>query len=318
MTHETLDPRVVRVWQSVELSADLREALVGRRILTADSERALRTKVWQAVYETFHVGLELPGSEAGTRWSGGPDPTLVEEYSQQVPHMRSEVIGTVVGRTPAWTVAELNGVRVRFPAAAGEPRSRGETAVFDVASRRPAVSPGFFAVTGSSGPALRGPVLRVYVNAGSPETAVAIWGVSLRYLEDRRAGYQAKAASHPKSLARRDSVVIYLDAGSLPLLSGLVDAISRQGPSPSVPFFTRALAPGIAFAWEPRTVASAPASFGQHRATVITDAIFEFRTSPDGRFERTAREHLEKAFVDPQNIHRNVDSPQLELSNTPS
>ncbi|MFD9475609.1 T3SS effector HopA1 family protein [Streptomyces nojiriensis] len=319
MSHGMLDRRVVHVAENIELSPTLRQARVGPRHVTADDERALRRKVWRTVYEVFHAGLELREADGGGAASGqdGPHPELVAEYSRRVPHGTSRASGTVIERTQEWTVGDLNGVRVRFPTERTSASEHGGgTAVFEVGSRRPALSPGFFAVTGSAGSLRRGPVLRVYVNAGSPRSAVAVWEAALQCLEGRRARYQAKAVSRPGSVTRRDSVVVYLDATSLSLLPELTSAISQQGPAPSVPFFAHELAPGIAVAWEPRTMASAAVSFGQHRAEVITDAVFEFRRAPEGRFERTAREHLKRAFIDPENISRNVDSPRLDLPNT--
>ncbi|PBC64022.1 hypothetical protein BKI49_09965 [Streptomyces sp. Tue6028] len=309
-----MDPRALAVEKAVVLRAELLEAQVNDELVTAKTEHELRRAVSNALYEHFHTGLS-----ATSRPVRAPEPELERRYASRLPHRYSRAHGTAA-QQPACdsTVFGLEGVRVEFP-----PESvlaiDGDRYVLSVGCQRPHLSPGFYTVVGSRGWTPRAPILRVYVNVGTAEMAVEAWGRALKYLEASEATYQAKVISRASLVSRRDGMVVYLDGAARPLVAGLVREVSQLALCTEVPTFTRAMAAGISYAWEP--VHHSPQgrlSFGQHRARAITAALFDQAANPEKPFMEHVRERLIEYHIEPTEIHRNIDSPALEEVITPT
>lgn len=314
MSPHPVDPRALAVEKAVVLRPELLEARVNDEKLTAKTEHELRGVVSNALYEHFHTGL-------GTvrRPVPAPEPELERRYASRLTHRHSRVNGTAT-QQPAFgpAVFDLEGVRVEFPPGSVL-ASDGDQYVLRVESDRPHLSPGFYTVVGSRGWTSRTPILRVYVNVGTVETAVEAWGLALEYLEASEAAYQAKVISRASLISRRDSMVVYLDGAAHPLVGGLVRELSQLGLCGKVPTFTRAMAAGISYAWEPVPDSSQRRlSFGQHRARAITAALFDQAANPEKPFAEHVRERLIESHIEPSEIHRNTDSPALQEVVTPT
>ncbi|MFF0783269.1 T3SS effector HopA1 family protein [Streptomyces sp. NPDC003720] len=318
MTAAVIDPRVLEIREQVSLSVEFLRADVAGRKLDAKSREALRSKVSRALYDEFHTGLGAPGNDARGNGAQQRDPELEERYAARLPHRTVRSAGTLVEDQDGDRVITIDGVRVRVPAASvGKPD--GRSVEFSVGSARPNFSPGFFTTFGSRGRIQKAPILRVYVSAGTEARMLCAWEAALGHLESAGLPYQAKAISRPGLMARRDGMVVYLDADAHSALAGLVDALAcAQEPwETPVPLLTRRVGPGVAYAWEPRTERARPQlSFGQHRLTAVTEALFAHAENPTTSFADHAGEQLLAEGIDPSAAHRNTDSPEISLRET--
>ncbi|MBA4864768.1 hypothetical protein H1V43_26135 [Streptomyces sp. PSKA54] len=306
MTTTTVDPRVVRVGEQVSVSVPELRADVAGRALEARSRAALQGKVASALYEVFHTGLE-------PRENGGRhrDPDLEERYAARLPGRRILLAGSLFPDQDGDPVVRVEGVRVRVPAASVV-RTEGSSVRFAADTARPNLSPGFFTAFGSRGGIRKAPILRVYVSAGTEAQMLRVWGTALEYLESAGFPYQAKATARRDLMARRDGMVVYLDGGAHSALAGLVEALSSEPWESPVPLLTRRACPGVGYAWEPPRDPSRPQlSFGQHRFRAIAKALFAHGDDPTRSFLEHAREHLLADGIDPDAVHRNIDSPAV-------
>ncbi|MFF1279602.1 T3SS effector HopA1 family protein [Streptomyces sp. NPDC058299] len=307
MTVPALDPRVLAVEQAVDLRPESLQAQVADEKLTARTEDALRDALTRALYKHFHTGLRSVSGAARPR-----EPELERNYALRVPHRYSRVIGTAPRSSGDFRVFRLAGVDVELPARAIL-SSDGDRGVLSISAQRPNLSPGFFTVMGSWGWAPDSPVLRVYVNVGTAQTAVHAWGLALEYLEAAEATYHAKVVSRTNLISRRDGIVVYLGNAEYSLVTGLVQELSGLALGREISGFTKSLAPGISYAWEPsHNSPQSRLSFGQHRARAITEALFDHAENRTRPFSEHAHGRLIESRIAPTEIHRNVDSPIME------
>jgi len=113
--------------------------------------------------------------------------------------------------------------------------------------------------------------VRFYWNLGPDGAAAFLREIGAR-LERRRLPFQAKVPLDPAGYARTDAGVLYLNDEDV---EAARDAIAdtyralQQHMRPSVPLFTRELAPGLAFAESPPT----RESFGMHRCSLVAEGL---------------------------------------------
>ncbi|MFW6695687.1 T3SS effector HopA1 family protein [Streptomyces sp. MAR4 CNX-425] len=297
-------PHLSPVLARVSVAAGLRHATVAGRDLHADNARELHRRLVNALYETFHSG-HRPGETPAPLVR---DRAFEAELKAATPHTTTLAAAPRAGTG----VVLVDGVRVRLPDA---PASPGEPV--RLPAHRPALSPGYFLVDGSRGRgAARRPVLRVYVHVGDPAEAVRTWRAVTRALEDSAVPYRAKVLSARPLYPRRDGLVVYLGPAAwraAPLIVAAAPPARTNGPHPRTSAFARAVAPGVALAWEPED--DRPGyrgmSFGQHRATVIADAVLAH--AQERNPERTLHEHVSEqvraAGIAPDAYYRNLHSP---------
>ncbi|WP_345703502.1 T3SS effector HopA1 family protein [Pseudonocardia eucalypti] len=299
--------------------------------MTADSPRELQAKMAAAVYDVLHAGQ-------GPRPPGHPLQLRDREFEEQLggrcAHRTTPVRGRVcepvipaLAGPEGCVLVEHAGVRIWVPAQvleADEPGPRvrpggtapGSPVRFSHAAIRPALSPGFYVLDGSRGAGWAEPMLRVYVHLVDPSAALDVWQAAVAGLEEGGAEYRVKILSAPELYPRRDSLVMYLPSAHWGVLPGLVDRLAGQpGLGEETSLFAERLAPGIALAFEPADPDPnrRGLSFGQHRASVLIEALFRAaRTGADRGVAVT--EAFLAAHIDPARPYRNTDSPVHQIA----
>lgn len=311
-------PRLRDALEQVEVQAGALRATVGERVLEAETVRELRQTLANALYDVLHAGRP---EDAGVQPRTLRDPELEGRLAESMPH-RSTVVAAIVVADEGddGVVVELDGVRVRIPAAAlvGTTAVPGEQVALRLGAARAALSPGFFLADGSRGTRARlGATRRVYVHLAEPGAAPPAWGAILRRLEALQVGYRAKVGSSRRLFPRRDGLVVYLGPGAWHAAEELADVVAGlSGAGESVSAFAEPLAPGLATAWEPEDPRPGKRglSFGQHRALAVAEGLVEHALArTTGSREPAVARALAEANVDAANPGRNLGSPRLSL-----
>lgn len=119
--------------------------------------------------------------------------------------------------------------------------------------------------------AVTGRQIRFYWNLKAERAAIFLHEIGAR-LERRRIPFQAKVPVDPASYARTDCGVLYLNDEDFEAARDAIAAtyrLLRDHLRPPAPLFTRAIAPGLAFAESPPT----RESFGMHRCSLIAEGL---------------------------------------------
>lgn len=291
------------------------------KTIEADSPTELRGRLSAALYDALHTGRAADAGDIPFRLR---DPELEVAFARSVPHRTTRRQVTicdtegldVAGADPSQVLVLCDGVRVWVSARdlRGAPkRTPGSQVALAVPAMRPAVSPGFFFVSGSRPQQTGRHLLRLYLHLEDPEAASPAWAAALAHLEASGVGYGAKVLSARVLYPRRDALVIYLPEAHREVpaqLAGLLGALPGLRDETSV--FTRRIAPGMATAWEPADdrPQMRGLSFGQHRAAVLARALVASAIEGTPR-EQAVSAALAEASVDPQDTSRNQDSPTL-------
>jgi len=185
-----------------------------------------------------------------------------------------------------WTVTGVDAAGVWIVDAARQPRFAALNEVVPLAS---AIAPGLpvrlvpqrdfvtapaghFIIFGRQGfDPQTGRQIRFYWNLAPDGAAAFLREIGTR-LERRRIPFQAKVPVDPAGYARTDCGVLYLNDEDVEAARDAVAATYRTVAGnlrPSVPLFTREIAPGLAFAESPPT----RESFGMHRCGLIAEGL---------------------------------------------
>ena len=151
--------------------------------------------------------------------------------------------------------------------------------------------------------------IRFYWNLKPDGAAAFLHEIGAR-LERRRIPFQAKVPVDPNGYARTDCGVLYLNDEEAEAARDAVAATYRLltgSLRPSVPLFTREIAPGLGFAESPPT----RESFGMHRCGLVAEGLLraEHRGArePEPRFA-ILRDRLTAYGLDPDRLERNPSS----------
>jgi len=151
--------------------------------------------------------------------------------------------------------------------------------------------------------------VRFYWNVAADGAAGFLHEIGIR-LEHRRIPFQAKVPVDPAYYARTDAGVLYLNDEDVEAARDAIAATYRairDQLRPSVPLFTRELAPGLAFAESPPT----RESFGQHRCGLVAEGLVLGQQrgahDPEARLV-VLRERLTAYGLDLDNLERNPTS----------
>ncbi|MFI1305788.1 T3SS effector HopA1 family protein [Streptomyces sioyaensis] len=315
----TVAPQLLLALRDIEVAEDRCSVRMRNRTLTGDSPRSLQQTLASAMYQLLHTGRDTENRAVRVR----RDPAFERELARAVPHQETDL--TVIlhaapeeGADATQLLVERDGVRVWVPTQAVQGRPQfvpGERLRMRASTMRPALSPGFFLVTGSRRPAPGVPLLRIYVHVRDAGSAGRIWSAVLGRLEDAGAHYNAKILSAPEQYPRQDSLVIYVSGESAPVGQYIADAIGGMpGVGPGTSPFTRTLAQGVAVSWEPNDPrpGATGLSFGQHRAGALAEALMTVAPNASSlERERVIADAFRAANIDPADPSRNLDSPAL-------
>lgn len=308
MTITPLTDGVAAVLAQVGIGSDGITARVGDHELRSDSTQELRKELAGWIYHFLHAGHENAQDDLPFH---SRDIGFEQRLFGAVPHRHTRVTVPLLAVEQDSVVVLRDGVRVRVELADGADTSapQGSTVDLDVPACRPLLSPGFFMVDGTRPMTDPRRAERLYLHVPRPDDAVHVWGSMLGHLEEHQVAYRAKALSSPLLYPRRDTIVAYLVATPDELARFVEHMSTVPGIAPATPGFARRLADGIARADEPADPRPAyrGMSFGQHRAQVLSEALFEAFTS--GRpVEDCLQESMRNGNVDPQDFSRNAQA----------
>ena len=151
--------------------------------------------------------------------------------------------------------------------------------------------------------------IRFYWNLKPDGAAIFLYEIGTR-LERRRIPFQAKVPVDPNGYARTDCGVLYLNDEEAEAARDAIAATYRllaDSLRPSVPLFTREIAPGLGFAESPPT----RESFGMHRCGLIAEGLLGAEQRGVRELEpRLAilRDRLTTYGLDPDRLERNPTS----------
>ncbi|MFE2876808.1 T3SS effector HopA1 family protein [Streptomyces roseus] len=304
--------------EGVRIAGDRLSATVGGRELTADSPGELKALLGTALYETLHSGQDESASQLPRILR---DTRFEQLLGEAVPH-RTVTAEAVVLPQPPGTPADApdvlvlrDGIRTWAPRAAvrvTDP-APGTRVALDVPAARPALSPGFFVVTGPADRGAPAELLRVYLNLTDPQTAPRAWRSVLARLNELNVPYQAKVLSCLPLYPRRDALVVYLQPDAwhaVPALAELAPSLPGLGTETS--HFVHRVAPGVGVAFEPadHRPAMRGLSFGQHRAGAVAEALLD-RARYGTPLAEALTARFTEAGIDPRRPARNLASAQL-------
>lgn len=264
---------------TVTIADDDFRATVGPRRLEGDSVAHLRARMIGAVYEVIHTGREEQKDLGRIR----RERAVEELLRDAMPHSTTPRPARVVSIEDESAVVDLGDVRVRIQrSAVPQEASDGDVVELDLPAARPGLSHGFFMIDGP----IRfrrasGAMRRVYLHAPTPEAAAGAWGPVLTALNEAGVPYRSKALSHRDGYPRRDAIVVYLDIEDAGVVPTIAQAAARTGLlRDDVSAFAEKIAPGVGVADEPADARPRHSglSFGEHRATALTDAILRSAT----------------------------------------
>lgn len=297
----------------VHLDLDAGTVRIGSVDAQHDEQRELLRELGGLLYEHHHVGHHVTdGLDVSASRDTAYENTLAERLSHRTNRFRVPLHQIDAKQA----VVEHMGLRTRVPRSHVH-AVRDESADLDVPMLSPALSPGFALARGPKEPTDGGPMLRLYLGSGTRDDATTVFLGVLDVLHGRHR-WQAKVASQARLYPRSDAVTVYLHPDELDALTSLV-SVARRPLAAVAPrsAFTLPIADGVGCAWEPEAGGRpGSVSFGQHRARALAQLLIARAdgTWRDGDTEAACRDR----GIDPQNIWRNVTSPDLKLLRRPA
>ncbi|MFQ6397847.1 T3SS effector HopA1 family protein [Nocardia sp. KC 131] len=313
-------PRSLRAAiDNIEIGPDADWAVIaGYRIEDTD-RRVLRVRLSDAIYGTLHAGREIdPDQRLPRRIRDTEFERMLTENTPQRHFQVSVRVRELAQERPDGTTRILvgrDGVRMWVPVERIDTESytAGDEVLMQASALRPAVSPGFFFVHGTT-PFRRGPdLLRVYIHISDSNAAPRIWRRVLEFLEAREVSYRAKVLSSPLLYSRRDALVVYLAPQFDDVVTELAELVTgTNGTGGETSLFAERIAPGVSIAWEPRDPRPEMTglSFGQHRASAIAGALLDAACGIGDLYELLTAEFI-AAGIDPAHPARNLTVGRL-------
>lgn len=189
---------------------------------------------------------------------------------------------------------------------------------------------GFYMAVGNAGlqkSQVQGQILRFYFNL-SPQGAIAVMADLTECLNAAAIPFSFKALYNPVDYDRFDSAVLYCDQDSYQEVHQLLGSLYQRNYQhfrPSVPLFTKVLAPGLGFAEEPSQLFSEQESFGLNRCQIITHGLLLARQrgdeSPEARMLAINEQFasmsisIDRPYLNPgsEDIYATLDLSELDL-----
>jgi hypothetical protein len=162
--------------------------------------------------------------------------------------------------------------------------------------------------------------VRIYFNL-TPEGAIAVMEDLTRQLNEKEIPFHFKVLYNPSDYNRYDSGVLYCDRLHYPLVRQILESIYRKHRSqfkPSVPLFTKLLAPGLALAEEPNQKFAERESFGMNRCQIVANGFLQAwnngETSPEMRLMAIAQNFSSLGIkLDRSFLNANSEDVYLDL-----
>lgn len=320
LTRRTLSDGIRTALAAIDLEPNGLSGRVAGREVEAATRRELENHITVALYDVLHAGQEMNLAQHPSRLR---DQEFESRLYDCVRAHTTSVTGTVCEPAIAARAHEgailvdRQGVRIWLsPGAVVAVNGydgdlvAGTPVRFDVASARPALSPGFFVYDSPRVLDLSGPALRLYIHVTNPNDAVTVWRNVSERARATGIDFRMKVLSSPSLYPRRDAVVVYASVTDVQVLADIARSLDQvTGIGGETSLFAYRLGPGRSLACEPADPdpLRAGLSFGQHRAAVIANAILSARAEGIDT-ETVVVQKMREANVDPERPHLNADS----------
>ena len=177
------------------------------------------------------------------------------------------------------------------------------------AYRTTAGTPSFVVATGSSATDATSCFLHL-----RPGTAPEVFARVITAIDGYGVAFRAELAGDPDACVRADAAVVTVDRGDASTLARVAVRVQQRAPfalAPSVPAFTRQLAPGIALADEP----GQGTAFGRHRCRLVAAGLVAAGRGAGLSARRAAvLKTLEQAGLDPAALHLNPGNREVDVT----
>ena len=177
------------------------------------------------------------------------------------------------------------------------------------AYRTTAGMPSFVVATGSSATDATSCFLHL-----RPGTAPEVFARVITAIDGYGVAFRAELAGDPDACVRADAAVVTVDRGDASTLARVAVRVQQRAPfalAPSVPAFTRQLAPGIALADEP----GQGTAFGRHRCRLVAAGLVAAGRGAGLSARRAAvLKTLEQAGIDPAALHLNPGNREVDVT----
>lgn len=146
-----------------------------------------------------------------------------------------------------------------------------------------------------------------------PGTAPDVFARFVTTLDGYGLGFRAELAGDPAACRRADTAVVTVRRDDVAAVARVAQRLCERAPfalAPSVPAFTRRIAPGVALADQPGT----GVSFGRHRCGLVAAGLVAAGHGAGAVTRRLAvLEHLAAAGLDPAAPHLNPGNPEFRV-----
>lgn len=145
------------------------------------------------------------------------------------------------------------------------------------------VETGFYVAVGNAGLAnlhnsnRSGKTAYVYFNF-SPAGAIALMRSLSEQLNSLKIGFTFKALSDPSNYPRNDAGVLYFENCNYKTIRQILQTVYAENSAyfhPSIPLFTKRLAPGIGLAEKPEYKETTQERFGLNRCQIVADGLLD-------------------------------------------
>lgn len=286
------------------------------RLDHTDCRRQLVASIREDLYASFYcTGAPVP-ARSGNAETARADPELRAKLSNANTGHGSWDPGWIVRSCGEGEVV-VASPRVRVRVSAADCRVDGAREITSAATvsvrlpkELPGLSPGFFMVIGNAAfdVAPGAGVVRVYWHVAAGGAPALVRTLTTR-LNAESVPFRLKVADHPALFDRCDAAVLYLRVDTFrslgPLLHKAADSLAARV-RPSIPAFTRRLAPGVGLAES----AGTGQSFGASRCALLAEGIVSVH-------EQGVRGVSARAAAAIQHLAANgveIDAPYLEPS----
>jgi hypothetical protein len=273
--------------------------------LRAQNEQDATNLAYVALYACGFAGRATDLDRYRGVASHMPDDAFVSRLRRDVPDVVDTTGWTVTGRDGERTFLAKDGMRAFVDSRElSSPADVNDEATFRQSVLRTGVMPGFVARRGTSSPADRSSLSRLYLNT-KPAAAAWVLGPLAQRLETAGVPYEMKVLAHPRAYLRRDSSVLYVPSErELEVIQIVERAIEEAGHDlvrSSIPRLTGRVARGVGLAHEPSDLSETGLSHGQWVAGLFHQAA-QSATTPRAIAERV-RTLIAEAGRDPHHPH---------------
>jgi HopA1 effector protein family len=183
---------------------------------------------------------------------------------------------------------------------------------------------GFYIAVGNAGKIASDTATEIYFNI-SPEGAIVLMSVITQQLNQLAMPFTFKVLYDPADYDYLDAGILRFDRDHYMVIRDILEPIYREHRAcfqPSVPLFTKLLAPGLSLAESPHNPEFDQENFGKHRCQIVADALLTawqqgdessaHRMSAINQFFAESKVDWERPYLNPngQDIYEFISNTQ--------